>query len=180
MRLKHSLDRDMEYGRGLDRDVIHKEVGDKLQEGKNLEELAARFVSDKEKLESEIQKVQNAKISEKDKNALIAQLNDAISQLQEQYETEVAEEQEKVQETLEGKIEAMQEAALELERQEASLRSVQMDAASTDTSAAADTALEQKREFESMKQEYAEKLKLQVEQAEIQRRNIRNRQFGGR
>ena len=49
-----------------------------------------------------------------------------------------------------------------------------------DTSAAADAADEKKEEFENMKREYAEKLKLQMEQAQMQQRNIRNRRITGR
>ena len=128
----------------------------------------------------EIEKVQNSKISDADKRKLVAQLEGAITKLQEQYDKEVTEEERKVQEELEGQIESMQEAADEMERQADSLRNVQMDAASTDASAAADAAEAQKQTFENMKSEYVEKLKLQMEQAEIQQRIIRNRRLSGR
>ena len=74
----------------------------------------------------------------------------------------------------------MQDAADEMEKQADSLREVHMEAASVDTSAAADAADEKKEEFENMKREYAEKLKLQMEQAQMQQRNIRNRRITGR
>lgn len=165
-------------------EVSYKEVkdtaGDKVYEGEKLGELAKQFVSDKNKLEDEIEKVQAANISDKDKAQIIAELNAAVVALQEQYDKDVVEEERKVQEELEGQIESMQEAADELERQVDSLRSVQMDVASTDASAAADAAAAQKQAFETMKSEYLEKLNLQIEQSEIQKRNILNRRLSGR
>ena len=81
---------------------------------------------------------------------------------------------------LEDQIESMQEAADEFEKQADSLKNVQMDVASKDTSAAAEAAEAKKKEFETMKSNYVEKLKLQMEQAETQRRNIRNRRLSGK
>ena len=72
------------------------------------------------------------------------------------------------------------EAADEFEKQADSLKNVQMDVASKDTSAAAEAAEAKKKEFETMKSNYVEKLKLQMEQAETQRRNIRNRRLSGK
>lgn len=176
----------MRHGRQLGRNhsldgtILQKESNDQVQEGTKLHELGTKFESDKAKLEDEIEKVQNSKISDADKRKLVAQLEGAITKLQEQYDKEVTEEERKVQEELEGQIESMQEAADEMERQADSLRNVQMDAASTDASAAADAAEAQKQTFENMKSEYVEKLKLQMEQAEIQQRIIRNRRLSGR
>ena len=103
-----------------------------------------------------------------------------IALLQEQYDKEVAEEEAKIKEELEDQIESMQEAADEFEKQADSLKNVQMDVASKDTSAAAEAAEDKKKEFETMKSNYVEKLKLQMEQAETQRRNIRNRRLSGK
>lgn len=166
--------------RSLDGTIIRNESDNKLQEGTKLHELGKRFEADKAKLEKEITKVQNAKISEADKKNLIAELEGGIALLQEQYDKEVAEEEAKIQEELEGQIESMQEAADEFEKQADSLKNVQMDVASKDTSAAAEAAESKKKEFETMKSNYVEKLKLQMEQAETQRRNIRNRRLSGK
>ena len=103
-----------------------------------------------------------------------------IALLQEQYDKEVAEEEAKIKEELEDQIESMQEAADEFEKQADSLKNVQMDVASKDPSAAAEAAEAKKKEFETMKSNYVEKLKLQMEQAETQRRNIRNRRLSGK
>lgn len=159
---------------------INAEAGERVAEGDRLHELGVKFESDKTKLEDEIEKVNASSISEKDKRNMIAQLNAAIERLQEQYDRDVAEEEERVQEEIQEQIEQMDEASKELEQQADSLRSVTMDAASTDASAAADATDAKRQEFEQMKAEYTEKLQLQMEQAEIQRRSIRARRAGGR
>lgn len=164
----------------LDMKILKRESKDKLEEGNKLKELGMKFESDKEKLENEIEKVKKAKISENDKKKLLTELENAMTKVQEQYEQDVAEEQKKVQEEMEGKIESMQEAANELGKQADSLRNLKMDAASTDASAAAAAADDQKKAFETMKKEYTDKLKLQIEQAEIQQRAMRTRRLSGR
>ena len=176
--MKHG--RQLSRNKSLDGTILKKESGDQVDEGTKLHELGVKFESDKAKLEDEIDKVQNSKISETDKRKLIAQLNAAIEALQEQYDRDVTEEEERVQEELMGQIDSMQEAADELERQAADLRSIKMEAAATDASAAVDAADAQKQAFEQMKAEYVEKLNLQIEQAAIQQRNIRNRRLSGR
>ena len=172
--------RQLGRNKNLDSTILRKESGDQVQEGDRLHELGAKFEADKEKLEAEIDKVKTSKISDADKQKLVAQLESAITALQEQYDREVTEEEERQQEELMEQIESMQEAADEMERQAADLRAVKMDAAATDAATAADEADERKRAFEEMKKEYTDKLNLQMQQAEIQRRNIRNRKLSGR
>lgn len=174
------LGRSMGLSRGLDSRAMDEQAEDNVLEGTRLHELGEKFVSDKAKIEAEIEKVENSGISEQDKKKLIDQLESALSYLQDQYDLEVTEERERLQQELESQILDMQDAADEMEKQADSLREVHMEAASVDTSAAADAADEKKEEFENMKREYAEKLKLQMEQAEMQQRNIRNRRITGR
>ena len=172
--------RQLGRNRNFDSTILKKESGDQVQEGDRLHELGTKFESDKYKLEDEIEKVKSSKISSADKQKLVAQLEGAIIMLQDQYDREVTEEEERQQQELMDQIESMQEAADELEHEAADLRAIKMDAAATDTAAAADAADDQKRAFEEMKKEYTEKLNLQMQQAEIQRRNIRNRRLSGR
>lgn len=172
--------RQLGRNKSLDSTILKKESGDQVQEGDRLHELGAKFEADKGKLEEQIDKVKSSKISKADKQRLVTQLEAAITMLQEQYDREVTEEEERQQQELMEQIESMQEAADELDHEAADLRAIKMDAAATDAAAAADAADEQKRAFEEMKKEYTEKLNLQMQQAEIQRRNIRNRRLSGR
>lgn len=159
---------------------INNETSEYIAEGERLHELGTQFVVDKTKLEDAIKKVQISNIPAEDKIQMIAELNVAIETLQEQYEADVVAEQLKVQEEIEGMLEQMDEAVDELEQQTDFLRGVTVEVADTDASATADIAEAKKQKFEQMKEEYAEKLRLQMEQAEIQQRNIRARQLSGR
>lgn len=170
----------MKRGRSLDRGVIRAETDKRIDEGTKLQMLGEKFEEDKEKLENEIDKVQNSSISEEDKRTLINELNMAIEMLKEQYDTEVADEEERVQNELVEQLDAMQEGANESARLAKEFRDVQMEASNTDASAAADQAEEHKREFEQMKAEYLEKQELLREQAVIQQRKMRLRRLTGR
>lgn len=182
MAMRRVLSKGMNLGRHgeVGYDELHKETGEKVAEGDRLHELGAKFEADKTKLEDAIERAQAANIKPKDKARMIAELNAAIDALQAQYDDDVAAEEARVQEEIEGQIEQMGQTIDELAEQADSLREITMDAASTDASAAADAADAKKQEFEQMKGEYTEKLRLQMEQAEMQRRNIRARRLSGR
>lgn len=182
MAMRRVLSKGMNLGRHgeVGYDELHKETGEQVSEGDRLHELGAKFEEDKTKLEDAIERVQASSIKPEDKAKMIAELNAAIDALQAQYEDDVVAEEAKVQEEIEGQLEQMDQTIDELTEQADSLRDVTMDAASTDASAAAEAADAKKQEFEQMKEEYTEKLRLQMEQAEMQQRNIRNRRLSGR
>lgn len=159
---------------------LKDEAEERIEKSDKLNELGLRFESDKAKLEAEIDKVNASSISQKDKAAIISQLNAAILVLQEEYEEAVVQEEERIYDEIQEQIEQMGEAVDELEQQADSLRDIRMEASSTDASAAVDAAEAKKQEFEQMKAEYAEKLKMQMDRAEIQYRNIRVRKLSGK
>ncbi len=175
--MRHARQKGRNYG--LDGTILDGEAGDKIREGSDWIELGKKFEADKKTLEDEMDKVNHANISEEDKQSLRDELNRALELLQEQYETDVAQKLQRNHEGVQDNIEAMQEQVDEFECQHDSMRNVSMDAASTDASAAADAAEAKKRAFEEMRDEYTEKLRLQMEQAEIQRRNIRTKRLSG-
>lgn len=182
MAKRRVLSKGMNLGRHseIGYDELHKETGEQVSEGEHLHELGMKFEADKEKLEDAIERVQEANIKPKDKAKMIAELNKAIDALQTQYEDEVAVEEARVQEEIESQLEQMDQTIDELTEQTDSLRDVAMDAASTDASMAAEAADAKKQEFKRMKEEYTERLRLQMEQAEVQQRSIRNRRLSGR
>lgn len=176
------LSRGMNLGRHgeISYDEVHRETGEQVSEGNRLHELGAKFEADKTKLEDAIERVEASNIiEEEDKAKMIADLNAAMDVIQAQYEDDVTAEEAKVQEKIEGQLEQMDQAIDELTEQANSLRNITMDVASTDASAAADASDEKKQEFEQMKEKYEEELWLQMEQAEIQQKNIRNRRSSG-
>lgn len=182
MAMRRVLSKGMNLGRHgeVGYDELHKATGEQVSEGDRLHELGAKFEADKTKLEDAIERVQASCIKAEDKAKMIAELNAAIDALQTQYEDDVVAEEAKVQEEIEGQLGQMDQTIDELTEQVDVLRDVTMDAATTDASAAADAADAKKQEFEQMKEEYTEKLRLQMEQAEAQQRNIRNRRLNGR
>ena len=182
MAMRKVLSKGMNLGRHTEVgfDELNKETGEQLEERDRLHKIGAKFETDKAKLEDSIERVQAANIKSEDKAKMLAELNAAIDALQAQYEDDVTAEEAKVQKEIEGQLEQMDQTIDELTEQADSLRDVTMDASPIDTSAAAEAADAKKRDFEQMKEEYVEKLRLQIEQAEMQQRNIRNRRLNGR
>lgn len=166
--------------RSRDQDQIQENVEGLLDEHTELEKLGEKFISDKNAIEAEIEKVRRAKISDADKKKLIEDLEALIAAIQEQYEQDVAAEQAKLQEEIGEQTEIMQEVANELDEQSSSFRGVKMDAASTDASAAADTADERKREFEKMKSDSVAKLNAKIWAANIHKQEMFRRRMRGR
>ena len=158
-------------------DSAKSESDDLIEEGTALQELAERFNADKNKLEDEIEKVEKSPLSAEDKKRILEELKKAVQDLQAQYDREVAEKQKQVYEALEEEIQLIDDLTEELDKQATSLRDVNPEAASTDASAAADIADDQKKENEEMKEEYLGKLKLQKDQAEMMARQIRTRRL---
>lgn len=164
----------------LDGTILNNEQKDAAREHEKLHELGEKFTADKDKLEDAKERVKASKISDSEKQNMLAELDAAIERAKEEYDEQVAElEQEQQREMQEG-IDAMQEAADEAAQQADSLRNITMDAASVDASAAADAAEEKQREFEQMRDRAVEELNLKIEQANIQRRNMRASRLGGR
>lgn len=174
--IKHG--RELSRNKGLDGTIIQKEYDNHLKDLDAIHKLGEKFNSDKQKLEAEIEKVEQSNIKPSDKSQLILILNAAIEELKTQYDREVSAEEEKLKKSMLEQTENMQNAADELNKQAASLRSVRMDAASTDASVAADAADSKKQAIEQMKTEYLEQLNLRIQAAKIQQRNILNRRRG--
>lgn len=162
-------------GREIDYKEVDNETGKEVEEGNRLHELAVKFDSDKIQLEDKIDEVKASDISEDDKKHIIAELEYSIDKLQEQYDDDVAAEEQRVQDNIQEQIETMDEAVNELDKQADSLKKVTMDAAATDARAAAEEAEKKKYEFTKMRKSYADELQKQIEQAQTMRANIRTR-----
>lgn len=65
------MGRQLSLNKSLDSTILKGEAQDKVNEGEKLDELGAKFVSDKEKLEAEIDKVEKSNISNADKSKLL-------------------------------------------------------------------------------------------------------------
>ena len=165
---------------GLDREEARREADDRVRKGRELGELGRKFELNKEKLEDEMERVRDSRIPEKDKRALLLKLEEALQEVERQYERDVLEKEKETQAELVELTEIMREEADKLKEEEEHLRDVRLDVAETDTSAVADAAEAGKKAFEEMRREYVDKLKLQMEQAADLERRMRARRLSGR
>ena len=91
MAKRRVLSRGMDLGRHeeIGTRSIDADTGAKIEELGKLKELGEKLVSDKNKIEAEIDKIMNSKIKAEDKVALLRELREAVEKLQEQYDREV-------------------------------------------------------------------------------------------
>lgn len=160
-----------------DKQALKKEFEENIGISKELYILGEKFNADKAKLEAEIDKTRRSRISDEDKRKIIAQLNEVIHTLQEQYNENVTKENQKVYEKNEGLIKSMQEQEDKLRQLADNFSNITMEVAITDASSAANVAVTEKRSFESLKNESTNELKHQREQEENQKIKILNRPF---
>ena len=170
--------------------MSHNQSFDKVklgEESRNIEKNAEQILERGAQLEHEkailvakIEEIQCSRLSEESQRILISEIDAVIADIQKQYEREVTWKMEDVQRDLEACTENMQEAADDLEKEETTIREIHMEASETDTSAAADAAAAEKREFEDMKRENVNKMELLLEQKNRQQRNILARRLRGR
>ena len=134
MAKRRVLSRGMDLGRHeeIGTRSIDADTGAKIEELGKLKELGEKLVSDKNKIEAEIDKIMNSKIKAEDKVALLRELREAVEKLQEQYDREVEEERERIQEETQENIEVINSAVEELQEKEDSLRNITMDAGTVD------------------------------------------------
>lgn len=171
----------MDYGRlsELGNDELRKDAEEHIEAFNNIKLLGEKFESDKRKLEDAIDRVEASRVPEDAKQIMIDELNAAIDALEEQYREEVEEEEARVQESLETLLEHMGQTADEVTKEADSLRGVTTEAASIDATSAADLGETQKQELEQMLNEFHNQLRQEIEDAEIQKKNIHTRRSRG-
>ena len=69
----------------IDSGMLDKKRSEIVETNKRLHELGEKFERDKQKLEAQIDKIMNSKISSEDKRSLLQELREGVEQLQEQY-----------------------------------------------------------------------------------------------
>lgn len=167
-------------GPHLDKNVLKREAEDLIPEYKELRERAIEFMQDKDNLEDAIQEIQNSRISAEDKSRIIATLNSTIDKLEKQFQQEVSEKENELNEAQQEIIDDMREEAEEFQKQSDDLRAIHFKQSVTDTTTAAEEADSQKRELNEMEQQEIERLRLQMEQQEQQRRYMQRRNISRR
>lgn len=169
--------------RNLDGTILKKEATDLAAEHKRLDELGQGYLADKKKIEDEIEHVENANISAEDKAKLKKKLEVAMDTVVEQYSTEIEEAQHRIEEEMDSLLDEAEEAAKEKEHVSAAFGggngSDGGDSGALNLSDAAEEARKQEQEFKEIYSNQAERIKLQMQQSELQRREMRKKQLGG-
>lgn len=165
---------------GLDKEKIKKKT-EKLNEfGGNIDNLGKRFLEDKKKLENEMQKVIDAKISEKDKKELLGELEAALDVLKDDYDSQVTQEMDKINKDQEKLNKETIDLADEFLQEKDSLNDARMDVTSKDTKEAAYIAGQKQEELESLEKVNRENLEARIAYMQEQQREIRVRKLSHR
>ena len=161
----------------LDGRVIKRNVERTKERDEGLHEEGEKFWRDKEALEEQYRIIEESSLSAEDKRKTLEALKQLAITREKDFEDKVEKEREKLQEEQKDKIEEYSSGIEELSEEADSLRGVKLEADSADASAAIAALDEKKAEFEQYKADAQEKLRLQIQQAEMQARNMRNKRF---
>lgn len=161
----------------LDGRVIKRNVERTKERDEGLHEEGEKFLRDKEALEEQYRIIEESSLSAEDKRKTLEALKQLAITREKDFEDKVEKEREKLQEEQKEKIEEYSSGIEEISEEADSLRGVKLEADSADASAAIAALDEKKAEFEQHKADAQEKLRLQIQQAEMQARNMRNKRF---
>ena len=161
----------------LDRRAITRTVEKTKERDEGLHEEGGKFLRDKEALEEHYRLIEESSLSAEDKRKALEALKELALLREKDFEDNVEKEREKLQEEQEDRIEEYSSGIEEINEEADSLRGVKLEADSADASEVISALDEKKAEFEKYKADAEEKLRLQIQQAEIQARNMRNKRF---
>ena len=164
--------------------TIVNTLPEEANEHKSLSELGEEFVSDKKKLEDAMTRVENANISDADKKKLKAELDAAMDKIIEKYETDVKEEQHRLEDEMNNYLKEMEE---EKERKKNATDEMQAindsvgpdggDSGALDVSDALKKAQEQEAQFKEIYADQKQRLELQMQQAAERHREMTKKQL---
>lgn len=151
---------------------INDAIDKKIDKAKELKELAERFNVDKTELTNEIDKVKASQIAEDDKADLLVVLENAIEELQQKYESDVWEAQQRIQKELKDDIDTIEGTIEEYDQQIDSLKEVNIRVAPKDTEEVIRIAEDKKSEFDEARDRCFEELQSIEEEAKVLQKQI--------
>lgn len=151
---------------------INDAIDKKIDKAKELKELAERFNADKTELTNEIDKVKASQIAEDDKADLLVVLENAIEELQQKYESDVWEAQQRIQKELKDDIDTIEGTIEEYDQQIDSLKEVNIRVAPKDTEEVIRIAEDKKSEFDEARDRCFEELQSIEEEAKVLQKQI--------
>lgn len=105
------------------------ELDRKIEDSKKIQELGAKFESEKSTLEARLERIKGINLDNSQKAALLAEVQAKINELQQQYEQDVIAEQERIESELNEVAEQMDEAVAELDEEASAFGSMRMEGA---------------------------------------------------
>ena len=151
---------------------INDAIDKKIDKAKELKQLAERFNVDKTELTNEIDKVKASQIAEDDKADLLVVLENAIEELQQKYESDVWEAQQRIQKELKDDIDTIEGTIEEYDQQIDSLKEVNIRVAPKDTEEVIRIAEDKKSEFDEARDRCFEELQSIEEEAKVLQKQI--------
>lgn len=146
----------------------------------NLDNLGKRFLEDKKKIENEMEKVMDAKISNEDKKDLLDELENLLGTLTNDYNSKVTEKAEKIKESQKKINDDTKRLAEKFSEQKDSLNNVHIDVTSRDTKDAAFIAGQKQKELESLEKVNRENLESRIKYMQNQQSQIKERTLSRR
>lgn len=140
-----------------------------------LNELGEKFLQDKSAIEERIKKIKELCIPDEKKTVILAEAEDMLRVLEEQYEKDVTEEQKSLSKEAEEDSQEAIERAQELEDLSKSLREAKMEAAKVDLRSLTEMTEQQRTELLERNAETVQRMQEMQADARLQRESIRQR-----
>lgn len=144
---------------------------------KTIYEEAEKFLRDKDVLEQHFEDIDESSLSNEDKIKALGALKELALMREKDFDEKVAKERERLHEEQQCEIDDVTSGIEEISEEIDSLENTHLEADSVDASTVIETLKDKKSEFEVEKEKYKEQLRLQIQQAEMQARNMRNKKF---
>lgn len=161
----------------LDSRSIGKHRTEFKEKERTIYEEAEHFLNDKEILEQQFEDISESSLSTEDKRKTLEALKELALMREKDFNNKIIKERERLQEEQQREIDDVTSGIEELSEKIDMLENNPLEANSVDASSVIETLKDKKSEFEVEKEKYKEQLRLQIQQAETQARNMRNKKF---
>lgn len=161
----------------LDSRTIGRHKTEFEEKEKTIYDEAERFLNDKEALEQHFENIDESSLSKEDKRKALEALKELAILRQKDFDEKVNKERRRLQEEQQQEINDVTSGIEEITEEIESIKDTRLEANSEDATSVIEVLEDKKSEFELENEKYKEQLKLQIQRAETQARNMRNKKF---
>lgn len=152
------------------------EIGRALDSSTKLQKLGEKFEMDKGALEARIKRIEGIRVPDEQKAGLISEIQAKIAELQQQYETDVVAEQQRIEKELESITDQMEEVAAELDDEAMAFKSMKLEGATdVDVGSAENAIAAESRQLRDQKTDAQRKMDALHQVLETQRNSIHSK-----